>query len=207
MTPARFASLAIGIDEYPQGFYQGDELPLKCASADARRVHAWVSDTFPREQSRHFALFNAQATRLTIRSTLETLATLRNLDFVLIYLAGHGRRTANGANFCAYDHSQDGRGVDAQFIDDALRKMQAKNVLIFVDCCHAEAVFWGSEFFSRLEGSRCRLFVASCQADQLAYEDDLLKCNGRQRVKFARAGVVRENRRSSAATLGARWPR
>ncbi|TYL97554.1 caspase family protein [Bradyrhizobium rifense] len=175
MAQARFASLAIGIDEYPQGFYQGDELPLKCASADARRVHAWVSDTFPREQSRHFAFFNAQATHLTIKSSLETLATLQNLDFVLIYLAGHGRRTANGANFCAYDHPQVGQGVDAHFIDDALRRMQAKNVLIFVDCCHAEAVFWGSEFFSRLEGSRCRLFVASCQADQLAYEDDLLK--------------------------------
>ncbi|MGO9682413.1 MAG: caspase domain-containing protein [Beijerinckiaceae bacterium] len=175
MASIQFASLAIGIDEYPNGFYQGQESPLTCASADVGRIHAWISSTFPRDSSNHAALRNSEATYAAIRSAFEVIARLQDLDFVLVYFAGHGRRTKEGASFCAYDHTADGPKLDVQSIDDMLSSVRAKNVLLFLDCCHAEAVLWRSEFFSRLEGARSRLFVASCQADQLAYEDDLVR--------------------------------
>jgi len=53
--------------------------------------------------------------------------------------------------------------------------VKATRTAFILDCCYAEAVIGGMQFFKVLDGSEARLFIGSSRADQLTWEDDEAK--------------------------------
>jgi hypothetical protein len=60
----------------------------------------------------------------------------------------------------------------AEELDRLLSSVQAKRTAFILDCCYAEAVIAGMQYFKTLDGSEARLFIGSSRADQLTWEDD-----------------------------------
>ncbi len=60
-------------------------------------------------------------------------------------------------------------------LDRLLSSVKASRCAFILDCCYAEAVIAGMQFFKALDGTEARLFIASSRADQLTWEDDEAK--------------------------------
>ncbi len=108
-------------------------------------------------------------------SSIERLAAFK-LDLFIVYLAGHAFRTEqDNAVFCLADaHGNDGV-LTSEEIDRAFESIGAGTSVLFLDCCHAEAVVAGTRFFRVLDGSRARLFLCSARSEQRAWEDSTIQ--------------------------------
>jgi len=132
--------LVVGIETY-----RDSRLNLRCACVDAKAVYDLMTDPdcgmFPKDNVR--LLLDADATRDNIWRGLSHLR--RNAaenDTVWIYYAGHGAPEESSTYWVTYDADVDdlyGTGLSNDQISRVLNDMRARNVTVFLDCCHAAA--------------------------------------------------------------------
>lgn len=173
----RCASVSIGIVEYAHRFYSSSDMRLRYAVGDAKAFHRYASLGWPaREAPQHRLLCDREATFERLREAVTTITDGGQLDLFFLYLSGHGEITNDGAGwFCLADAEPGVPSFDGAAIDSCLNGVDADHILVFIDCCYAEAVVAGSQSFAIGKGRRARLVAASCRADQRAWEDDGLK--------------------------------
>jgi hypothetical protein len=173
----RCTSVSIGIVEYVHQSYSTSDMRLRYAVGDAKAFHRYVSLGRPAtEAPRHVLLCDKEATFGRLREAIAIVSAGGPLDLFFLYLSGHGEITSDGAGwFCLADAEPCVPSFDAAAIDLCLKGVDANHIVVFVDCCYAEAVVAGSQSFAIHKGRRARLVAASCRADQRAWEDEGLK--------------------------------
>jgi hypothetical protein len=134
-------ALIIGIDTY-----KGKWPPLENAVKDAKAVAAELRTGFRFEKVD--TLFNQDATRDNILSTLENLAKkIGPDDNLLVYFSGHGRKEPplNRGYWVPVDATEKsvGRYISNREIQDYLASMNARHVLLVADACFAGDIFKG----------------------------------------------------------------
>jgi hypothetical protein len=173
MARLKVASVAVGIDQYPAGFFEAGERPLRFAGADARRVHEYIAGCWPDSPAGcHVLLINEAASLAGLEAAFARLRELGPFDMLWLYLSGHGRRRGAAGWFCTATAAPGVPDLDAGALDRLLESVTAAATILLVDCCHAETVVYPSRFFSRLDGQRSRVFLASSRGGQLSWEDE-----------------------------------
>lgn len=170
----RIGSLCIGIVDYEHAAYGLSSRRLRFATSDARAFSDYLKSAsagVDGEQA-HRLLLDRDATLPNAHARLLELAALGEFDLFVLYLAGHGERgDSDGGWFCLADARPALRSFDAAALERALGALRVHCVLVVVDCCHAEALLGGMQYFATLAQEKARLFVASARRDQLAWED------------------------------------
>lgn len=188
----KFAVL-IGISGYPQF---PTEKRLKYADRDASEFAEFLrtpsAGAFPESNIR--LVTNEHATRAGIKQAMAWLSARSTADDVVyVYFAGHGVTDSFGrAYFMPWDGSPfqpeiAGIGAD-EFLGDFRRRISAKQLIFFVDACHAGAALTSAgltdrdasnttaallESWNRELATRNELTMAflSASANQRSYED------------------------------------
>jgi Caspase domain len=173
----RCASVSVGIVDYADLSYSGSEMRLRYAVGDAEAFHRYTSLGWPSEHgSRHCLLRDREAVIERLVAAVDAVGADGPLDLFFLYLSGHGEVSADGSGwFCLVDAQPHLASLDGAAIDRCLTAVDADYVIVFIDCCHAEAVVAGSQSFAIRKDRRARVVAASCRADQRAWEDDGLK--------------------------------
>lgn len=198
MSRARCASVCVGIADYEHVSYRTQHQRLLYAVTDAVAFSAYLRTAFPDEgEGLHVVLKDREGALATLEAVVGSFSARPGLDLFVLYLAGHGEREGW---FCLGDAKPGVASLDGVRLDQLLQTVSARQVLVVVDCCHAEALLSSMSFFKQLGDSEARLFVASSRADQLAWEalrlrrsvlsDALLRaCSNRSPIQDSR-GVV-----------------
>ncbi len=173
----RCASVSIGIVEYLDLAYTTSDMRLRYAIGDAEAFHQYVSLGWPADAAPEHELFrDSDATIGRIREHFAAISGGGHLDLFFLYLSGHGEVGPDGSGwFCLTDAEPGRPSLDGAEIDRWLNAVDAECVIVFIDCCHAEAVIVGSRFFAVRQDRRAHVVAASCRTDQRAWEDDGLK--------------------------------
>ena len=172
----RVGVVAVGIKVYENSFYQKSSLRLKYAVEDALAFANYAKAAWSRARNlKVIPLLNGEATREGFDQAIDEVADLAP-DVFVCYLAGHGGLGPEGAGwFCLTDAEPSKPSLTAAMIDAAFERVEAKEIVFLLDCCHAEAVLDSSRFFSTLGSSTARLFLCSSRASQKTWEDDDLR--------------------------------
>lgn len=173
----RYASISIGIVDYAARHYRESNMQLHYAVSDATDFHRYLQQGFvePDEQARHILITDRSATAAGLAAAFAQL-NAEPIDLLIVYLSGHGEGgDENGGWFCLVDALPGERSLGGAQLDALLHKISAAQVLVVVDCCHAEAVFLGARYFAELGTAQTRLLIASARADQRAWEDATLR--------------------------------
>lgn len=172
----RCASVSIGIGAYEHEHYCTSAMRLQFAGADAKAFHRYATTAWDDAQDVHCFLIDQEASRSAVGQAFQALALRGQFDLLLVYLSGHGEVDGHGSGwFCLADAQPRSPSLDAQFLGTLLGQVSADRVLLFVDCCHAEAVTAGMPFFASLDERLTRVFVASARTNQKAWEDETLR--------------------------------
>jgi len=173
----RCASLSIGIVDYHDPNYTASDMRLRYARGDAEAFHRYVSLGWPLgAESGHFLLCDREATMGSVRDAFDAISASGPFDLFFLYLSGHGEIAADGSGwFCLADALPGQPSFDGAAIDRCLSAIGADYLIVFIDCCHAEAVITGSRSSAVRTDRRAHVVAASCRADQRAWEDDSLK--------------------------------
>jgi hypothetical protein len=169
----RRASISIGIVDYAARHYRDSTMQLHYAVSDAIDFHRYLQQGVaePDEQARHILITDRSATAAGLASAFTQLAA-DSIDVLIVYMSGHGERgDKDGGWFCLVDAVPGERSLGGAELDALLHKINAEQVLVLVDCCHAEAVFRGARYFAELGTAQTRLLIASARANQQAWED------------------------------------
>jgi Caspase domain len=171
------ASLVVGVEDYAHAGYRESHNRLRYAVTDAGAFNAYARAALgSASDALHHLLTDRAATAAAIERAATELARLGPFDLLLVYLSGHGDRDESGRGwFCSADAEPGSPSVDAGRLDRLLRPIEAATVMVFIDCCYAEAVVSGSALFGAPGPARARLVLCSARADQRAWEDDELK--------------------------------
>jgi hypothetical protein len=170
----RCASLSVGIIDYADRFYLASEMRLRYAVADAEAFHRYVSLAWPSTSGQHVLLRNGEAVIEQLSAAIASFDA--PLDLFFLYLSGHGETGPAGSGwFCLADAEPSIPSFDGAAIDRCLAGVNADSIIVFIDCCHAEAVVAASRSFFVHPGRTAQVVAASCRADQRAWEDDGLK--------------------------------
>jgi Caspase domain len=151
--------------------------PLEYAVADAAAVLKYLRTCWPEEsdavvQSVHETVADIRE----LRNAFAEVAASSPYDLFLVYLSGHGIRSTPKAGFILQSDAAEGLAVaTAEELDRLLSSVEAKRTAFILDCCYAEAIIAGMQFFKTLDGSEARLFIGSSRADQLTWEDEKAK--------------------------------
>ena len=169
------AAAVFGISQYQDATLRRTHA-LKYAANDAVTFERYVRAAW--SNASHLAVecwTDTDATSAKWSSTIDRIAGT-NPDVFVVYAAGHGwRKAENSAVFCLSDTNGDDGTLGAPDFDRAFRRIGANTSILFLDCCHAEAVIAEAEFFHALENSAVRLFLCSSRAGQKAWEDDAVQ--------------------------------
>ncbi|MEZ5044162.1 MAG: caspase family protein [Saprospiraceae bacterium] len=95
-------------------------------------------------------------------------------DVVMLFISSHGGFDANGELIIkgyGYNPENSKSGIEYKQILNWLVPIQAQKI-IFLDACHSGGI---SQFFTELSQNKGITIVASCKAEQLAFEDDQWK--------------------------------
>jgi Caspase domain len=174
----RCASISIGIVDYADPAYAGSDMRLRYAVGDAEAFHRYVSLAWPSpDNARNLLLRDREAAvPEDVLGAVQAVAAHGPLDLFILYLSGHGEAGLDGRGWFCLSNARPGTpSLDSEGIDRCIAQVDADAILVFVDCCHAEAVVAKSQSFSIHQGRRARIVGASCRADQRSWEDDALK--------------------------------
>lgn len=174
----RASSLCVGIVDYEHPAYGTSVRRLKFATSDASAFCDYLQSSSARTGSPglHRRLLDREAVLPQLLTAVDEIASSGVLDLFVLYLAGHGEPgDGQGGWFCLADAVPGSPSLETQQFGALLNRVRARHVLVVVDCCHAEALVGGMQYFTSLEGGASRLFVASARRDQFAWEDDTLK--------------------------------
>ena len=166
------AAAIFGISEYSDDILNSGPNKLYYAAADAVSFERYVRAAWAAASRLTIECRTDRAATSTEWSTsIERLSTFKP-DLFIAYLAGHAvLADEDNAVFCFAD-AHDGSGVlTSEELDLGLASIGAGTSILFLDCCHAEALVAGMRFFRRLDGRRARLFLCSARTDQKAWED------------------------------------
>ena len=172
------ASVSVGIAHYSQPHYNASNLRLKYAASDARAFHCYASTAWDDRQSVHLLYTDDDANLASVRAALDRIQDAGRLDVFVLYLSGHGELATDLRSgwFCLADARKGVSSLDGQTLDGMLDGINADKILFFLDCCHAEAITSGTEFFAKLPSDQhTRVFVASSRTNQQSWETDRLK--------------------------------
>lgn len=172
------ASVSVGIARYSQPHYNASTLRLKYAASDARAFHHYASTAWDDRQSVHLLYTDRHASIASVRGALNRIRNAGSFDVFVLYLSGHGELDTDRQRgwFCLADARTGISSLDGPTLDEMLAGIDADTTLFFLDCCHAEAITSGMEFFAKLRsGQRARVFVASSRTNQQSWETDRLK--------------------------------
>ncbi len=170
------ASLVVGIQDYAHAGYRESHNRLRYAVTDAGAFNAYARAALgTTSDAQHQLLTDRGATAAAIERAATELARLGPFDLLLVYLSGHGDRDEAGRGwYCSADAEPGSPSLDAALLDRLLGPIEAATVVVFIDCCYAEAVLSGSVLFGAPGPGRARLVLCSARADQRAWEDDEL---------------------------------
>ena len=172
----RVGIVAVGIEDYENSSYRTSDLRLQYACDDARAFIKYAKAAWSGGSAIQVVpLLDRQATRTGFEEAIANISALAP-DLFVLYLAGHGGRDVNGAGwFCLADAEPGKRSLDTASLDAALKRIGARETVLLLDCCYAEAVLGGSQFFSALGTSIAKLFLCSSRANQRTWEDHDLR--------------------------------
>lgn len=138
-------------------------------------------------------LLDIEATSDAIRQALQTLvATSTHDSTVLIYFSGHGAQIVSGPHAGAYLLPVDARfssdeelaqtSISSTEFSEALRKIRAKRVVVFFDCCHAGGIGQPKSassaeikeglpesYYKQLASGRGRVIIASSRGNEVSW--------------------------------------
>ncbi len=135
-------ALLVGLNKYSAAYAPGD-LNACIADAEGIRDTMLLGDPSNRWASANIQMLtNAQATKVSIRGALMTLASASEAgDLVLYYHSGHGGQTAgsNPSNtfICAYDSDY----TDSDLASDLAAFQSEVSVIIIIDTCFSAGMF------------------------------------------------------------------
>lgn len=132
-------ALVVGIDNYSPAY---GPTPLATCTNDANgmRDTVFLDDPSNRWVSANIqTLTDVQATRSTIRSTLNSLASSSSAgDIVVYYQSGHGGQTASNTTFlCTYDANY----TAAELASDLTLFHVDTTVIVIIDACYSAGLF------------------------------------------------------------------
>jgi Flp pilus assembly protein TadD len=182
-------ALVIGISGYP---HFSDNKKLKYAGSDAQQFASFIEtpDGGGFLPDNVHLLVNNQATRENIFNAFTWLRSHVGPDDILyVYFAGHGDKFGDNSYFLPYDTSPsqpDDRGIPMHdFYRKVTTDLQARQVIIFIDACHAAGADsargtssengqdpWNT--LNRKAGQVTMGFFSSL-ANEESYEDDTFK--------------------------------
>jgi tetratricopeptide (TPR) repeat protein len=182
-------ALVIGISGYP---HFSDNKKLKYAGSDAQQFASFIEtpDGGGFLPDNVHLLVNNQATRENIFNAFTWLRSHVGPDDILyVYFAGHGDKFGDNSYFLPYDTSPsqpDDRGIPMHdFYRKVTNDLQARQVIIFIDACHAAGADsargtssengqdpWNT--LNRKAGQVTMGFFSSL-ANEESYEDDTFK--------------------------------
>jgi hypothetical protein len=170
-------AVVLGISAYKYAGEVDCAPTLKYAVADAHAILKYLGTCWPKESDAVVrSIDEAGADIGTLRKAFAEVALAGPYDLFLVYLSGHGIRSTPNAGFILQPGVTEGLAIaTAQELDQLLSSVEAKRAAFILDCCYAEAVIAGMQFFKTLDGSEARLFIGSSRADQLTWEDDEAK--------------------------------
>lgn len=174
----RYASISVGIVDYEAAHYRESSMRLRYASGDAVAFHRYIEHAFPCPAGGHdHTLINDRAaTNAGVTAAFAQLGKSGQCDVFILYLSGHGEAGAgDGGWFCLADAAPGICSLGGALLDSLLSRVDARQVLVLLDCCYAEAVFKQATYFSQLGTARTRLLIASARASQRAWEDATLE--------------------------------
>ena len=139
------ASLVVGIQDYDHVNYRGSHNRLRYAVTDAGAFNAYARAALGTTSDEHHQLLTDRgATAAAIDQAATKLAHLGRFDLLLVYLSGHGDRGATGRGwFCLADAKPGSPSLDAALLDRLLGPIEAATIMVFIDCCYAEAILIG----------------------------------------------------------------
>jgi len=173
----RIAAAIFGVSEYTDDTLNADTHKLSFAANDAGSFARYMRAAWPTNTDENLVecWTDRAATMPRWSSSISRIANAKP-DLFIAYLAGHAIQTGNSAAaFCLTDTQDENTAVTAAVIDQAFNLVGADVSILFLDCCHAEAVVSGTAFFGGLYGSRARLFLCSARSEQRAWEEATLE--------------------------------
>lgn len=154
--------VSIGINTY-----KDTKLNLRYAQPDARAIIDYFTKAGQKtfKAIKHLSLYDEQATRDNIISTIKSLEA-KTTDVVVIFLAGHGETLGQMFYFLphemrfATDPDSDLRdhGLSTAALGEALREVKAQKVVLILDACYSGAAIsaLGQILASRAAGTHVK---------------------------------------------------
>jgi hypothetical protein len=167
-------AVVLGISAYPQNGGGTDVPPLQFASSDATAVVDYLNTCWPGSRAVVRQLPELEATAARLRQTIKEIGCQGPYDLFFVYLSGHGVASVGKTGFLLQPENSEQRPdlIVPGDLDNLLSSVVARRTVFVLDCCFAEALVLQMPFFSRLDGSEARLFIASSRADQRTWEDE-----------------------------------
>lgn len=170
-------SLVIGIQDYAHRHYRESHNRLRYATSDAYDFHAYVRSAWEnKSEASNQLLIDRNASISSLEHSANQLVKLGKLDLLLVYLSGHGEQEGDNYGwFCLADAEPGVPSLDSGLLDKLLSPIKADRMVLFIDCCYAEAVVSGSVLFNNLGAKNACLFICSARINQRAWEEENLK--------------------------------
>jgi hypothetical protein len=170
-------AVVLGISTYRYGAEVDYAPSLKYAVGDADAIVEYLRTCWPDENDAVVrSIAETEADLSALNKAFAELAAADPFDLFLVYLSGHGLASTPKPGFVLQPDGAGGLALaTAEELDRLLSSVKATRTAFILDCCYAEAVIGGMQFFKALDGSEARLFIGSSRADQLTWEDDEAK--------------------------------
>jgi hypothetical protein len=128
-------ALLVGINNYPNA-------PLNGCVNDANAIASVLSvhgDGGPNFAVKLLVDPSERITRASLREALERLF-IGACDIALFYFSGHGLITSTGGYIVTPDYEKYDEGISMDYILSLANQSNAKDKVIFLDCCHSGAM-------------------------------------------------------------------
>ena len=167
-------AVVLGISAYNYGPEVDAAPTLKYPLADADAILTYLRTCWPAKSDARIQLIEeARADTAGLAEAFAKIANAGPYDLFIVYLSGHGTRAVTKTGFILQPEFDGKLAVaTAEELDQMLSSVKAKRTAFILDCCYAEAVIAGMQYFKTLDGDEARLFIGSSRADQLTWEDD-----------------------------------
>ena len=173
---ASVGALVVGIGAYRNG--GPGFLPLRFAAADADAVKQYLRTCWPGDGELELvSIEEGNATEAALREGFRVLATRGPYELCWVFLSGHGWIGENTAGFLIQPDDQvDGIAMlEASTLNRLLDEITATRTILLLDCCFAEGLVRRLPFFTALDASIARLYIASSREQQRTWEDDRVR--------------------------------
>jgi len=172
MKPKRVLTLCIGISHYDKDALKGHEQPLNYLANSAEKLNELFRKQWPETTSHHLLFVDKQATYgALLQATAECSG---RYDFLVMYMAGHGRIENDKYRFLFFGGTAEENAVGTEKIEILIENVGPSNCLLLLDSCHSGGFIQESGYFRSLGSKGNRFCLVSCLPNQLSWEDEEL---------------------------------